>query len=387
MFAIVVAGVTTILTFAGIFFCIAALWSARSFVRTRTAVDASFTPPVTILKALKGFDPGMYEAFASHCRQDYTGEYELLFGVASPDDPAVEAVHRLQAEFPDHNIRLIQTPERLGSNGKVSNLTQLVPHAKGDYLIVNDSDILVSPHYLSRITAGFATPQRGKQVGMVTAPYRGATHGTIGSKMEALGITTDFFPGVLIALKMEKEIRFGLGSTLAVSREALASIGGFESLVDTLADDYLLGYRIAQQGYGVVLSKEVVATAVPAYSLAGYFSHQLRWARSIRDSRKGGYIGLLFTFVLPWAILNTIASGFSLESLAVLSFACLARVTVALAIGVGLLGDGQVLRDLWLLPLRDLAALGVWVWSFAGNTVTWRGQVFTLKDGVLTPKG
>jgi ceramide glucosyltransferase len=221
---------------------------------------------------------------------------------------------------------------------------------------------------------------------MVTAPYRGATHGTIGSKLEALGISTDFFPGVLIALKMEKEIRFGLGSTLAVSREALASIGGFESLADTLADDYLLGYRIAQQGYGVVLSKEVVATAVPAYSLAGYFSHQMRWARAIRDSRKGGYIGLLFTFVLPWAILNTIASGFSLESLAVLSFACLARVTVALAIGVGLLGDGQVLRDLWLLPLRDLAALGVWVWSFAGNTVTWRGQVFTLKDGILIPK-
>jgi ceramide glucosyltransferase len=386
MFATVVAGVTTILTFAGIFFCIAALWSARSFVRMRMKVDTSFTPPVTILKALKGFDPGMYEAFASHCRQDYGGDYELLFGVSSLDDSAVEAVHRLQAEFPERDIRLIQTPERLGSNGKVSNLAQLAPHAKSDYLIVNDSDILVSPHYLSRIVSGFAAPQQGKQVGMVTAPYRGTTHGTVGSKMEALGISTDFFPGVLTALKMEKEIRFGLGSTLAFSREALASIGGFESLVDTLADDYLLGYRIAQQGYGIVLSKEVVATAVPAYSLAGYFSHQLRWARGIRDSRKGGYIGLLFTFVLPWAILNAIASGFSLESLAVLSFACLARVTVALAIGVGLLGDGQVLRDLWLLPLRDLAALGVWIWSFAGNTVTWRGHVFTLKDGMLIPK-
>lgn len=386
MFATIVAGLTTILTFAGVFFCIAALWSARSFVRTRSTIDSSFTPPVTILKALKGFDPGMYEAFASHCRQDYAGDYELLFGVSSLDDPAVEAVHRLQAEFPERSIRLIQTPERLGSNGKVSNLAQLAPHAKSDYLIVNDSDILVSPHYLSRIVSGFAAPQRGKQVGMVTAPYRGTTHGTIGSKMEALGISTDFFPGVLTALKMEKEIRFGLGSTLAVSREALASIGGFASLVDTLADDYLLGYRIAEKGYGIVLSKEVVATAVPAYSLAGYFSHQLRWARGIRDSRKGGYIGLLFTFVLPWAILNTIASGFSLESLAVLSFACLARVTTALAIGVGLLGDGQVLRDLWLLPLRDVAALGVWIWSFAGNTVTWRGQVFTLKDGILIPK-
>ena len=152
-----------------------------------------------------------------------------------------------------------------------------------------------------------------------------------------------------------------------------------------MADDYELGHRIAQAGFAVALSREVVDTSVPAYDLSGYLAHQLRWARGIRDSRKAGYLGLIFTFGLPWAILNAIASGFALESLALLSMTCLARVTVALAVGVGTLGDRQVLGDLWLLPVRDLAALGVWVWSFAGNTVTWRGQRFTLENGNLKP--
>jgi ceramide glucosyltransferase len=128
-----------------------------------------------------------------------------------------------------------------------------------------------------------------------------------------------------------------------------------------------------------------VDTSVPAYTMKGYFAHQLRWARGIRDSRRAGYLGLIFTFGLAWAMLNAVASGFAIESLALLSMACLTRVTVALAIGVGILGDRQVLRDLWLLPVRDLAALGVWVWSFAGNTVTWRGETFTLEKGVLKP--
>lgn len=380
--------VTTILTFAGIFYCIAALWSARSFVRRRPSATV-FAPGVSILKPVKGFDPGMYEAFASHCRQSYAGDYEILFGASNLEDPAVEAIHRLQAEFPEHSIRLVLCPEKLGANGKISNIAQIAPHARYEYLVVNDSDILVSAYYLSRIMNEFGgdaeKQHKKKPVGLVTAPYRGHAHRTIGSKMEALGIATDFFPGVLTALKLDKEIRFGLGSTLAVSKPALAAIGGFEPLVNTLADDYQIGLRIAQAGFAVSLSHEVVTTSVPAYTLGGFFDHQLRWARSIRDSRKLGYLGLAFTFVLPWAILNALASGLSLESLALLSFACLARVTMALAIGVGLLDDRQVLRDLWLLPLRDLAALWIWVWSFAGNTVTWRGEVFHLEEGNLKP--
>jgi len=396
MLATIVASVTTILTFVGIFYYIAVLWSARSFLRNqarRVLGEQGFAPPVSILKPVKGLDPGMYEAFASHCRQDYAGEYEILFGVSSLGDPSeapvVEAIERLQAEFPDRMIRLIETPERLGPNGKMGNVVQLARHARYDYLIVNDSDIRVGRRYLARIMAEFGIQGSGnksqgsKPVGLVTAPYRGQTHGTLGSRLEALGISTDFFPGVLVALKMDGEIRFGLGSTLAVSKAALDAIGGFAPLVDALADDYELGRRVAEAGYKVTLSREIVDTSVPAYTLGGYFAHQLRWARAIRDSRRAGYVGLLFTYGLPWALLNWLASGFAIEGLALLSLALLARVTVALGVGVGILGDRQVLRDLWLVPVRDLTAMAVWVWSFAGNTVTWRGETFRLEKGML----
>jgi ceramide glucosyltransferase len=385
MLATIVASITTVITFASIFYFIAALWSARSFMRRRAPV-AEFTPGVSILKPLKGFDPGMVEAFASHCRQQYAGEYEILFGVSDLDDPAVEAVQHLRVEFPDRAIRLIVCPEKLGLNGKIGTVIQMATEARYEYLIVNDSDIHVSPNYLRRIMSGYAAPQRGRPVGMVTAPYRGIAHRTVGSKMEALGIATDFFPGVLTALKLDRGMRFGLGSTLAVTRKALADAGGFEAVVDSLADDYELGSRIAKAGYAVVLSREVVATSVPPYRLAGFFAHQLRWARAVRDSRKLGYVGMVVTFGLPWAILNLIACGFGLESIALLSLAIAARVTVALAAGVGILRDRQVLRDLWLLPLRDFCALGVWIWSFAGNSVQWRGETFLLKQGKLVKR-
>ncbi|HEX5236434.1 MAG TPA: bacteriohopanetetrol glucosamine biosynthesis glycosyltransferase HpnI [Silvibacterium sp.] len=382
MLATVVESITTIVTFASLFYFMAALWSGRSFVHRR-APASDFAPGVSILKPLKGFDPGMYEAFASHCRQQYAGAYEILFGVSDLSDPAVAAVERLRAEFPDRSIRLIVCPEKLGLNGKISNVAQMVASAKYEYLLVNDADIHVSPRYLSRIVAGFGAPSRGKQVGMVTAPYRGMAHGTLGSKMEALGIATDFFPGVLTALMLEGGIRFGLGSTLAVSRDALAAAGGFESLVNSLGDDYELGSRIAKAGFAVVLSREVVATSVPPYRLRDFFAHQLRWARTVRDSRKAGYVGMIVTFGFPWAILNIVASGCSLPSLALLSLVLAARITVALAIGVGILNDGQVLRDLWLLPLRDFCAFWVWIWSFAGNSVAWRGERFLLNNGRL----
>ena len=383
MLAIIVASVTTIITFASLFYFMAVLWSARSFMRRdRTATD--FAPGVSILKPLKGFDAGMYEAFASHCRQDYAGEYEILFGVSDLGDPAVSAVERLRSEFPERNIRLALCPQKLGLNGKISNVVQMANEARFDYLIVNDSDIHVSSRYLTRIMRRFGATERGRTVGLVTAPYRGIAHGTLGSKMEALGIATDFIPGVLTALMLEHGIRFGLGSTLAVSRTALAAGGGFEALVDSLADDYELGSHISKAGFAIVLSREVVATSVPPYRLRDFFTHQLRWARAVRESRKGGYIGMIVTFGLPWAVLNIVASGFNLPSLALLSLTAAARVTVALAVGVGILNDGQVLRDLWLLPLRDFCALWVWIWSFSSNSVMWRGERFLLKGGKLT---
>lgn len=381
MLAVVIESITTILALCGLGFYLAALWSARDFVRRKRPSAVAFHPQVSILKPLKGFDHDMYASFASHCRQQYAGEYEILFGVGSMEDPAVAAVEQLKSEFPEVAIRLVLGPDVLGTNGKVSNLAQLVPQARFAHILINDSDIKVSPRYLERVMAPFAD----MKVGMATALYRGRSHGTLGSKMEALGISTDFAAGVLTARKLEGGIHFGLGSTLAMSREALDAIGGLAPLADYLADDYELGARIAAKGYRVQLIDEIVETTVPAYSFEQFLAHQLRWARGMRDARKKGYAGVLFTFGLPWAILNLIAAGASLSSLALLSLLCAARVTLALAIGVGVVRDTQVLRDLWLLPLRDLLALFIWAWSYAGNTITWRNQTFALKDGKLHP--
>ncbi|MDR3728143.1 MAG: bacteriohopanetetrol glucosamine biosynthesis glycosyltransferase HpnI [Terracidiphilus sp.] len=390
IFAQSVEVLTTVLAVAGMGYFVAAMVAARAFLRSRRTPLPAFAPGVSILKSLKGIDPGMIDAFRSHCRQTYTGEYELLFGVSSLGDPAVAAVELLRLDFPHRSIRLIECPLRLGTNGKVSTLTQLAEHARYDFLLINDSDITVSPRYLERVMAHFAPPpeQPGKAlppVGLVTALYRGRAHGTLPSRLEALGIATDFQAGVLLSKMIEGSLHYGLGSTLAVSREALDKIGGLVTLVDYLADDYELGARVDRAGYRVALSAEVVETAIPAYGWRGFADHQLRWSRTVRDSRPWGYVGLIFTHGLGWALLNVLASGLSPVSLWLLGLSFFLRLTLAMMVGAEVLGDRQVLPSLWLLPLRDLAAMGIWVAGFAGNTIVWRGHRFVLHGGKLHP--
>jgi ceramide glucosyltransferase len=385
-----VAIVTTLLVAVSLIYGLLVVigsWSFR-FHQLRSRRLPEFAPGVSILKPVKGFDADMYEAFRCHCLQNYQGEYELIFGAGSIDDPAVEAVRRLQAEFPAHAIHLVICPERLGTNGKVSNLVQMLRHARHEMVLINDSDIHVSPQYLHRTMRQFAAPGR-RTVGMVTALYRGqaqrnvAGRHTLGGIFEALGIATDFQAGVLVSRIVELGIHFGLGSTLAVRREALEAIGGLEALVDMLADDYEMGSRIDRAGYRIRLTPEVVATSVPAYSFHGFASHQLRWARTVRDSRPLGYLGLLLTYIIPLGVANVLASGASLWSLWLLGMGILLRLGSAMQVGAGVLGDRQVLAYLWLLPLRDFVGFGIWIWSFAGNTIHWRGEEFVLKNGKL----
>ncbi len=375
---------TTVLAVAGMGYFLAALFASYLFLFQRRSSSTGLAPGISILKSLKGLDPGMLDAFRSHCRQSYPGEYELLFGVASLGDPAVAAVRELQREFPERSIQLIECPERLGTNGKVSTLIQLAPHARYDYLLVNDSDITVSPRYLERVMAA-AAPARtdAREVGLVTALYRGRAHGTLPSKLEALGIACDFQPSVLLSKVLEGGLRYGLGSTLAVSRKALNAIGGFESIVDQLADDYELGARVHQAGFAVALCAEAVETSVPAYDWRGFFDHQLRWFRTVRDARPAGYVGLIFTHGLAWAMLNLIASGLSPLSLWLLALSFFLRLSLAMTVGARVLGDHQVLPNLSLLPLRDAVAMGLWVAGFAGNTIVWRGERFIVKQGKL----
>jgi ceramide glucosyltransferase len=358
------------------------LWSAAAFLRARKAVRSSgwpqSLPPVTILKPLKGVDPEIYEGFRSHCLQDYP-EYEIIFGVSDPADPAVASVEQLQREFPQRQIRLLVCSNILGANVKVSNLEQMVQLARYEHLIVNDSDIRVERDYLRRVIA----PLADEKIGMVTCLYRGVAAPTLGSQLEALGISTDFCAGVLVAQQIEGGLHFGLGSTLAFRRRDLERIGGFRSIVDFLADDYELGRRVADLGLKVILSDIVVETHLPAYNLGGFLDHQLRWARGLRDVRLGGYIGLASTFGLLWGLLNLVTAQAALLSWAILATVFGLRISVAVAVGKSVLQDSRVLAQLLLLPVRDLLAVLVWIASFAGHTVVWRGETFELKNGRL----
>ena len=262
--ALAIEVVLLLLTLSGLAYMGLALLGARAFSRwvRRGRTGGEFAPGVTILKPLKGVDARMYEALASHCMQQYEGTYELVFGVSSADDPACAVVERLRGEFPGTAMQLVICEEKLGTSGKVSNLLQMLRGVSHGFVVVNDADIAVGSRYLHGVMRGFAD----EGVGMVTAPYVGRAMGGIWSKLEALGISTDFMPGVLTARMLEGGIRFGLGSTLAMRRAALERSGGFAAVVDCLADDYELGRRIAGAGYRVELTGEVVETTVPAYT-------------------------------------------------------------------------------------------------------------------------
>jgi ceramide glucosyltransferase len=348
----------------------------------QAAGGARATQAVSILKPLRGTDPEMYESFRSHCVQDYAA-YEIIFGVSEGGDPAVDLVERLKAEFPQCAIRLIVCAENLGANTKVSNLAQMVREARHEYLIVNDSDIRVEPDYLWRVLAPLSDPT----VGLVTCLYRGIANSTLGSRLESLGISTDFSAGVLVAQTVEKRLRFGLGSTLAFRRADLRAIGGFEGFADYLADDYQLGTRIAGLGLKVKLSNVVVETFLPRYTLRGFADHQLRWARTIRDSRFWGYLGLGLTFGLPWAVLVLLFAQGAGWAWGLLAVTLAMRLGVAVVVGKLVLRDRQVPPSLAFIPLRDLIALLVWIVSFSGHEIVWRGNRFRLENGKLVKIG
>ncbi|HZR32950.1 MAG TPA: bacteriohopanetetrol glucosamine biosynthesis glycosyltransferase HpnI [Terriglobales bacterium] len=373
-----------VMAVCGIGFYALSIWSARQYIRERRAARGArgdaFTPPVSILKPLRGTDPHMYESFRSHCLLDYP-EYELIFGVSEPDDPVIPLVERLKLEFPQRSIQLVHCSRDLGPNTKVSNLIQMLPLAKYEYVLVNDSDIHVPSDYLRQIMQPFQSPEAG----LVTCLYRGHAGTSIGSRLEAIGISTEFMPGVLTARKIEHGMHFALGSTLAMRREALQAIGGFDPLLDYLADDFELGYRISQTSFEVALADVIVDTSVPDYSLGEFFNHQLRWGRSTRDSRRYGYLGLAFTFGLPWAILAVIFSRGAPWAWALLGTVLITRLLMATVVGHGVLHDRQVWRDLWLVPMRELVAAIIWLGSFVGHTITWRGRKFLLRDKRLYP--
>jgi ceramide glucosyltransferase len=375
----VVAVLCVLLAVAGAAYFVLCIWAAkRCQHECFRPNETHFNPPVSILRSLKGLDPHMYSAFRSHCVLDYP-EYEVLFGVSDAHDPALALVEKLREEFPQAQLRVVHCPQALGLNGKVSNLVQMLPQARYEYVVINDSDILVPRDYLLRVLAPLAQPG----VGMATALYRGLEGKTLGSRLEALGLSTDFSGGVLVARALEGGLRFALGATIATTKTVLRKIGGLEPLADYLGDDYELGARASAAGYQVQLADIVVETALPDYSFRDFWAHQLRWARNVKDRRRTQYFGLIVTFGLVWAALAVVAAPRAWWAWLVFGVTVALRLIAAVVVGRGVLADPQVLRGLWLLPLRDLVALAIWLVSYFGDEVEWRGMRFKLHHGKL----
>ena len=329
----------------------------------------SALPPISILKPVRGLDPHFYDAIRSHALQDYP-DFEILFGVADPCDPAVAEIRRLMAEFPERSIRLVSSTTQ-AANGKVGVLIDLAEEARYPLLLVSDSDIRVPGDYLRRIVA----PLEDQSVGLVTCLY-GATSDHWPGRWEAIGIATDFAPSVLTA-QLVRVRGFGLGATLLFRAADLRAIGGFASLADYIADDYQLGRRIAGLGKRVVLPRLAVETCLTGRTWGEVWRHQVRWARTIRVSQGAGYAGLCLANASLWALVALLAGAWW----AALPLVAL-RLLTGLVVGAGVLGRREVWQYCYLMPVRDLWGFSVWLCGLFGDTVEWRGARLRLaRDG------
>jgi len=361
------------------YYALATVAALRFFHRERAKPLPEFTPPVSLLKPVRGLDFGSYENFASFCRQDYP-DYEILFGVNDAADPAVPLIQRLIQEFPSRMIRLSIGSEQPGANRKVAKLAGLAREARHEILVLTDGDVRVGPNFLREVVAPFAS----EQTGAVTSFYRGIAEKNLGAEIEAIGASSDFFAGVLMAEWMEG-ITFALGASVATTKGWLGRIGGFEGFADMLADDYELGNRIAKAGGKVVLSREPVWTMYPAQTVRGFWDHQVRWSRTVRLCRPASYLGLIFTHGLPWAVLAALVAPAGWIGAAYLLSYLVLRLVMAWTVGVWGVGDEILRRRLWLVPVRDAIHFVVWLASFASNRITWDGVQYTMHKGRMVP--
>jgi len=330
------------------------------------------------LKPVKGMDEGSYENFVSFCRQEYDAPVQLIFCVADAADPAIAVIQQVSTDFPDHDISLNIDPSIHGPNYKVSNLINGFPQAKYDLLMICDSDIRVEPTFLQSVTSHFGN----SPVGLVTSPYRSSSVPGISTAFEALAFTSEIVPNVVTALKLEG-LSFALGAAMTFRRQALLDIGGLEVLVDYLADDYQLGNKIHHAGWQLVLDHQFVESMLRPEPFGAILSRQLRWARTMRVSRPGGYLASGIT--LPGlAIIVALLVGPFVSAVAAITALYLIRFSVVTLFSQRYVGDRLLPRWGWLLPLRDLLATGTWLLAFTGNRVNWRGYSFLMQsDGKL----
>ena len=333
-------------------------------------------PPVTILKPLKGAPSDLYDSLASFCRLDYP-TFQIMCGVRDPNDPAIAIVTKVQHDFPQCDITLVVEPQVIGTNYKVSSLHHLTPQMKYDYLVITDSDVCVEPNYLRTIIPPLTSPETG----LVTCVYRGGSAQPLPALLESLMINTVFTPQVVVASQVEQP-SYAFGATMALKRTCLEAIGGFARLSDYLADDYYLGYLIAQAGYQIRVLPTVVETRPDAGSLSDLFHHQLRWARTQRNCRPSGYISTCVTFGTVWAYVGLLCFWSSVEmTILALSVIGVRLLTAALT-STAFLQSTLPLPAILLTPLTDLLSFVIWCVSLQGDTVQWREYTFRVhKDG------
>ncbi len=342
-------------------FCVLAILAVRSW---KKQLAGQCSEPVTVLKPLRGIDLGLEENLRSFFEQKYPS-FELIFAVENEADPAAALVKKLQQEYPHVASQLILTGTPEWHNAKVWQLSRAWPHVTHDLVVMSDSDIRVTPDFLSQIDPKFD---------LATCPYRALGGPSIWSMLEAIGMNTEFLAGVLTA-RMLDGVKFAVGPTLYCRRKVIDLVGGWEELQEFLAEDFVLGQRAAEKGLNVGICRAIVEHRIGSESLMENFSHRLRWYRSTRRSRPAGYVGQLFTMPVPLALALVIVR----PEWGWIFFAVLAlRLWTARAT----LSSIRAKSPFSLLLLQDFLSFGFWLAGFFGNTIEWRGRQYYLqKDG------
>jgi len=290
-------------------------------------------------------------------------------------------VRELMKNHPEEDIQLVIGLDIVGHNPKVNNLHNMLAYSKYDCIVIMDSDIRVGPDFLASVVPELSD----ERVGLVTCFYKAGKAPNLASKLESVGITGEFAPGVLIA-QLGEGMTFSLGAVMATTKEKLRSIGGFHAIADFLADDYMLGNLLWKAGYEIRLSHYVVQTIHPHATLKGMIKHQIRWGRGIKACRPMGHLGSVVTHGTTLALINMALAGGSLWSILLLIAAAGTQLTMGRLIGVRFLEDDILKENLWLLPLRDLLSFGIWCASLVGREVEWRGERFRLlNNGKMVP--
>lgn len=361
------------------FYCYA-IYAARSFIENQHSIDKDYHPPITILKPICGLDTNTYDNLASFCRQDYR-DYQIVFSFRDQEDPGIPIVKQIINDFPERDIELIQCDRVIGTNLKISNLSNAVTVAKHDILVLADSDIRVGSDYLQRIIQPF----QSEKVGVVTCLYRSIPQGWT-TLIEAVSQTTEFNAGVLVSNHIEGGIKYAFGATIAIRKQVLSVIGGFEAVADYLADDFQLGYLPSCAGYKVILSNYIVEHELKETNLADAIQQKIRWARCIRVSRSWGYLGLIFTYGIVFSLILLVVSSGDKIAWTIIVLTWTTRLIMGWVVGVVLTQDSIARKYLLMIPLCDLFGFIIWCCGFLGNTIEWRGQKFQLsRDGKLLP--